>query len=286
MLWAEALSRSASCGVPLALVLAFALPAHAADRAKPGLEACASASEAAQSLLDEHKLLSARERLLVCTQTTCPAAIKRDCDELLSKVDATMPSIVLSVRDSSGQDVVDAQVTIDGAPLPNALQGRALPIDPGSHTLHFERAGAAPQDLVVVAHEGERARDVIVHLTLRVSLTVPTSPASEAAPSSGAPWPAWVLGGVGVVGLGAFAVLAANGQSQYNQCTANGCSQSESASLERERVAGFASLGVGLAASAASVWFFVVRRNGATAARTLPVRVGIEGSSLRLSGSF
>jgi hypothetical protein len=273
-----------------ASILSSALPAHAAVGSKPGVEACASASEAAQSLLDGHKLLAAREKLLVCTQTSCPAAIKRDCDDLLSKADAAIPSIVLSVKDDRGRDVTDARVLLDGSPLANALEGRALPVDPGSHTLRFERAGTSPVEMPVVAHEGEKDREI------RVQLGAPAPPTplareteAPATPSQPAPWTAWALGGVGVLALGTFVSLAAIGQSQYNQqCTATGCPPSESATLERERAVGFAALGVGLVASAASVWLFV--RAGSQRRADAAPRLGISGAgtgaTLRLSGSF
>jgi hypothetical protein len=275
-----------------ATILARPLPVHAADGDKPGVEACASASESAQTLLDSHKLLAARAKLLVCARTSCPAVIKRDCDELLSHADAAIPTIVLSLKDAGGRDVTDAKVLLDGVALSNALQGQAVPLDPGSHTLRFERAGSSPLDLPVVAHEGEHAREVLVQLAAAApsretaQAAVPTSPSAS---SSSAPsWAAWTLGGVGVVALGTFAYLAANGQSQYDQCKASGCSAGESASLGRERAFGFASLGVGVAASAASAWLFIknpgARRDG-TSAR-LGVGATPAGTFLRVDGSF
>jgi hypothetical protein len=278
-----------------ASISAYSLPARA-DGDKPGIEACASASESAQTLLDAHKLLAARAKLLVCARTSCPAVIKRDCDELLSRAEAAIPTIVLSVKDAAGRDVVDAKVLLDGVTLANALQGQALRIDPGSHTLRFERDGSSPVELPVVAHEGERDREVQVQLGAAAAApqpppaTVrPTAPSSVLGPASAPPaWIAWTLGGVGVVGLGTFVALAATGQSQYNDCKASGCSQSESASLERERVGGFVLLGVGLAASTASVWLFV--KNANRHSGEAPARVGIgatpTGASLLLGGTF
>jgi hypothetical protein len=270
-------------------ILACALPVQAADGDKAGIEACATASEAAQTLLDAHKLLAARAKLLVCARTACPAVIKRDCDELLSRADAAIPTIVLSVQDARGGDVIDAKVLLDGVALPNALQGQALRIDPGSHTLRFERAGSSPVELPVVAHEGERDREIRVRLGAAVASQPVTAPASPVAPATTPPsWAAWTLGGIGVVGFGAFAALAANGQSQYNDCKTSGCSQSESASLERERVGGFVLLGVGVAASAASVWLFVKNahgRRGDTAAQ-LGVGATATGASVQLGGTF
>jgi hypothetical protein len=274
-----------------ASIPAYSLRAQADD--KPGAEACASASEAAQTLLDAHKLLAARAKLLVCARTSCPAVIKRDCDELLSRAEAAIPTIVLSVKDAAGRDVVDAKVLLDGVPLANALQGQALRIDPGSHTLRFERDGSSPVELPVVAHEGQRDREVQVQLGA-AAVPQPPSHAVRPAPLSSAPsselpgWVAWTLGGVGAVGLGTFAALAATGQSQYNDCKTSGCSQSESASLESERVGGFVLLGVGLAASTASVWLFVKNANGHSG--EAPTRVGIgatpTGAALQLSGTF
>jgi hypothetical protein len=269
-----------------ASTLAFPPSARAAGD-RPGVEACASASEAAQNLLDGHRLLAAREKLLVCTQTSCPAVIKRDCDELLSRADLAIPSIVLSVKDARGRDVTDARVLLDGALLANALQGRALPLDPGPHTVRLERTGSTPVEIPVVAHEGERDREVPVQLGGLAEPSRSEQTVAAATPSRATPWGAWVLGGVGVVGLGTFIVLAANGQHQYDQCENVGCPASESSALERQRAIGIVSLGVGVLASAGSVWLFVKARSRRRADTTrLGIAVTGSGASLRLGGSF
>jgi hypothetical protein len=296
VLWARAVSRLSRRWLLFigASIFTAALPARAAEGNKPGVEACASASEAAQNLLEAHKLLAAREKLLVCTQASCPAAIKRDCDDLLSKADAAVPSLVFSVRDDRGRDVTDARVLLDGAPLANALEGRALPVDPGSHTLRVERAGTSPLEMAIVAHEGERDRAILVQLGAAAQATPLRPPESReteppGAPSLAPPWTAWALGGLGVIALGTFVALAASGQSQYDhQCNGTGCPPSESAALERERAVGFVALGVGVVASAASVWLFV--RSGTGGRRDASARLGLgvagTGASLLLGGSF
>jgi hypothetical protein len=145
----------------------------------------------------------------------------------------------------------------------------------------------------VVAHEGERDRAILVQLGAPAQAT-PRAPQSReteppGAPSRAAPWTAWALGGLGVVGLGTFVALAASGQSQYNhQCNATGCPPSESAALERERAAGFVALGVGVIASAASVWVFVKGGNRGRVDATARIGVGVTaaGASVLFDGSF
>ena len=96
--------------------------ATAAERPKSTIALCAEASEAAQSFRDDRKLQAAREKLLACARPECPKPIKRDCDELLSEVDAAMPTIVLAARDAEGRDLTDVKVLLDGTPLEHALE--------------------------------------------------------------------------------------------------------------------------------------------------------------------
>jgi hypothetical protein len=238
------------------------------------------ASEAAQTLLDAHKLLAAREKLLLCTRTSCPTVIKRDCDELLSRADRTIPTVVLSTKDATGHDVLRAQVFLDGIAVPDALSGRAIPLDPGGHVLRVERLGSLAVELPIVAREGEHDRVVAVQLLPASSAVAP--PLSSASTVPG--WLPWTLGGVGVISLGTFVALAATGQSQYDTCKNAGCSSSESASLERERAGGFVALGVAVVAAGVSTWLFVKKSGETTVQAGAGPTAG--GGSLQLQGTF
>jgi len=261
----------------VATLLALGAPAHAQAPAQGEVEVCASASESAQSRWLEQKLRAAREQLLVCARPSCPGPIKRDCDQLLSQVDAAMPSIVIAVKDGQGRDVADANVWLDGVAMPGALDGRPVPVDPGQHTLRIQR-GTEVDERQVLARAGEKQRAVDVRL--------PSPPAAAAAraappvtehttvPTAGPPWPVFALGGVGVAALAAFGYLAISGQSDFDACSNQKCTRDDLDALDRKRAVAWTALGVGVAASAASVVILLTSsRSRDHAARS--IRLGV-----------
>ncbi len=266
------------------VVLAAATPARAQAPAQRSIEVCASASEAAQSLHNERKLRAARDQLIVCSQPSCPAVVRRDCDDLLSQVDAAMPTLVLSLEDALGRDVIDARVRLDGAELPGLLEGRAIAVDPGPHTLRIERNGAAPLDQPFVVREGEKDRVLVVQLPgpsapargdTRAALP-PAPPAGPAPSGVAVPWTAFAAAGVGVAALGAFGYLAVTGQSDYDRCAGPaGCPQGDVDALGQKRLFAWSALGVAVVASAVATWIFV--HSGAAARPGALLRTGGAG---------
>lgn len=175
---------------PIALATLFvALPAMADDKTE-----CIAASEKAQQLRDEHKLTKAREQLLVCVREACPGPVKRDCVEQLADLDKKMPSVVIRAKDKAGNDAVAVKVSSDGTPLTAALDGRAVPIDPGVHTFRFEMDGAEPIEQKVVVGEGEQNRTVMANFG---GGAVPGG--GEAPKPAGFPVAGVVIGGLGLV---------------------------------------------------------------------------------------
>lgn len=241
---------------PLAVVIALASSASASARAQDlpdAVEACASASEEAQALRNQYKLRAAREKLLACTQPACPAVILRDCDALLSEVEAAVPTVILTVRDAQGRDVTAVRVLLDGSPLASALDGHAMALDPGPHTLRFERAGGLVDQLQLVAREGEKDRVLAVQLAPDPARG-PVTPLPPPERDDGdTPWPAYALGGAGALALGAFGVLVITGQSEYDECESAGCSTNDVDALERQRWMAWTALGVGVVAVGAAV---------------------------------
>jgi len=98
-----------------------------------------------------------------------------------------------------------SDVTLDGAPLPAASVGVAVPADPGTHTLTLVRSGATIATTTVEVPEGGAAE-----VTLQPALAVPPDAAGGAgagttAPSSGGSngvlgeWWFWTAVGGGVL---------------------------------------------------------------------------------------
>jgi hypothetical protein len=140
-------------------VLLFTPPAHADGNA------CADAYSKAQELRSKRKLISARDALRVCSQTTCPAFIVKDCTTWLDEVQSSLPSVVPVATDSQGNDLAGVRVSMDGQVLLESADGRSVEVDPGQHAFTFELTGpqaeGAPAAVKrVVVAEGEKNKRV------------------------------------------------------------------------------------------------------------------------------
>src|ERR1700722_15398926 len=129
-------AAAATATALLASLLLGAFPARADDKA-----ACFDAASKGQSLRDQGKLVEAREQFRRCAAQGCPTMVLQDCGGWLADVEKNVPTVVVTAKDGSGNDLVDVQVTVDGQPLLSKLTGEALPIDPGLHTFHFSTSG-------------------------------------------------------------------------------------------------------------------------------------------------
>jgi hypothetical protein len=208
--------------------------------------------------------------------------VKTVCDRLLSAVEASTPTLIVSARTADGQDVVAAHVLADGTPLVDSLDGKAIAMDPGPHVLRFAREGAAPIELHVVVREGEKNRLVAV-----------TFPAPTDRPDGGEPGPSrptpvvvYVLAGVGIVSLAAFGYLAIHGQSKYSECDPHGCSPGTVDGLTVDRYLAFAALGVGVATLGAAAYLWVTRPARAPQGLALALAPVPGGGGLWVKGAF
>jgi hypothetical protein len=141
-------------------ILAWAAPSFAG----PDVPTCIAAFDEGQRARSSRTLKTARDKLIVCTQETCPAVLRADCAGVLKEVEAALPSVVFAVDDGQGHDVVDVKVFDGDVLLIERLDGAALKIDPGLHRFRLERAGARAKVIDHVANEGERGRVVRVSL--------------------------------------------------------------------------------------------------------------------------
>lgn len=223
------------------LVLWVLASSSIALAAPPTKEACVAANEAAQDLRQAGKLREAREKLLLCVSDACPGPVREDCAQRLNDVNAAMPTVVFEVRDSSGNDVGAARVTMDGKPLVDRVAGGAVPIDPGQHHFSFEDAGGgAHAEQTVVVREGDHDRHIRVILAPTVVIpttstgAVATPEASEVATTGTAQRTIGLaIGGAGVVGLVIGGVFGVVSKSTYDhalqfECRGNpnGCDPS------------------------------------------------------------
>jgi hypothetical protein len=253
--------------ITLALLSLFAT--HAAADEAPDKQRCLDAYAKSQPLRRDGKLSEARQELLLCARDPCPKQLQPDCVGWLEEVDRALPSVILRATDARGNDVSDVSVSLDGKPFVSRLDGRALSVDPGSHVFRFERTGKAPVEQSIVIREGEKRRRVVVQLEAPVEKPRPSA-AQPAAASSGPPWTAYALGGVGIVALGTFAYFGLSGVSDRNQldnCKPN-CSSSAVERVDRKFWVANIALAVSAAALGGATVIFLSHSNDKRATST------------------
>lgn len=197
--------RFVSVSVALAVTLHGAL-------ASADASTCAASYDRAQVLRDNRQLRDARQELLQCTKEECPGPMQRDCAAWLEDVEARLPTVTFRVKSArTGRELVDVQVTADGVPVVDRIDGRLVQLDPGVRTLRFATRQGVLEEQVII-REGEKNR------VIDVPLDDSTSPASGAS----RPFPvlATTLAGVGVLGIAGFAYFAGGAKSDVDEMRA------------------------------------------------------------------
>ncbi len=241
-------------------------------------DACIKASDEGQVLRDQGKLLAARARFLTCSRDACPRLVRADCTTWLADADNRIPTVVLSAQDTSGHDTAAVRVTLDGAPLADKLEARAIPVDPGQHRFRFELPGSAPVEETVILREGELRRPVSVRFAApetHAAVAPPVEPPASG-PSRGAVAVAVSLGAVALGGGAIFAYAAATAESDADHLRATcapGCNPADVDAVRTKLIAGNAALGVGIAAALAAVGVLLWGPRAAVAKPAVSVRV-------------
>jgi len=300
------------------LLLVASSPTLARAAGPDEKKACVDAYVAAQSSRSDHHLLAARTQLRTCARQECAPFMRgemtRDCAQWLTEVEAGIPTVVFSAKDAAGNDIVDVTVSAEGTVLTQRLDGRAIEIDPGSHTFTFADAAGHTATQTAVALEG--TKNQVVRVTFGQTAppppaqpqpplqqptpqpqpqpaSAPTStttanPAAAEAPA--APTRSYWTGqriigvvatGVGLVGVGVGGLLGLSAKSQWNK--ANGESMpaahndSQSA-YDLGNVASVVTIAGGVIAAAGLVVWLI--------APSPQTQVGLDGHGLTLRGSF
>jgi hypothetical protein len=223
-------------------------------------EACAASYEQAQTLRRAAKLGLARAQLAVCQQT-CPAVLARDCRRWVDEIEREMPALSFRVVDRNGAPLSGVQLSVDGELLEMPAEGELLRLDPGRHR-------------IVLRYGDERhARALELEPKQREVLSVafdvvrePEPPSSTGDPTAdrggelSIPPAAWALGAVGVVGLGAGAVLGIKGhvdRSDLRSRCAPTCEQDEVDAIRRDWTIAAVAAGVGAVAAGVAIWLVI-----------------------------
>jgi hypothetical protein len=245
---------SARCRLAAGLVAAAAVhgavgetPAFAQENPAEA-DACFTAAERAQPLVKQKRLREARAELEVCARDVCPRIARTDCRDWLADVGRFQPSIVIAAREvnesGNARDVTGVRAIIDGAIVVDRVDSRPIPIDPGAHHLHVEKAGLAPLEQNIEIHEGEKARPVT--FSWQTSFSVPP-PLDAAEPPRPTPPSVYVMGALGLVGVGVGTYLEVTGLEKRNelQSCAPSCSQNKVDDARNVVRAGDITIGVG-----------------------------------------
>ncbi len=290
-------SRAMVTGLAL-LVLAAPAAARAADK---GHKACVDSYKEANRQERAAKLREALKSFTTCSQPACGVVLRRECLLRYSQVQADIPSVVPVVTDSTGEPIMDVKVSMDGEVLTSKIDGRAVAVDPGLHEFSFVTpAGSASQKIVIL--QGQRNRPITVSVAAgkggppRVAIAVapapivgqPATTEVEPAPVAVAPPPltrsedlvaqpaavdarpsrrrhsvaSYVLSGVGVAGVGAYALFTYWGRKDNEmlvRCSPN-CLQADVDHVRKLYTTANVALGVGAAALAGATWTWLHER--------------------------
>lgn len=224
-------------------------------------EECVTAFDEGQERRETLELRKAREHFLLCSREACPALVRADCAQALDGVQRSMPTVSLGALDEAGHDIPGVRVTIDGEPLAQDPSGQSLSVDPGKRRVRFEHERYEAIEREVVFRMGERNRVLVVTMRAAASSDARAEGAGEArrASSSVSPW-FYVLGGVGVAGLGGFTYFALSGASEKDRLRgtcAPFCTSDEVSGLRTRYIAADVSLGIGLVALGAAAYFLL-----------------------------
>ena len=302
--------RDRSIALLVGAWLLSAFPSHAQneDAIK---KACSQAYTEGQNLRRDGKLVEARNVILECAQERCPDVLQRDCMQWHDELRASIPSVVLGVRDRKDRDVAGATIFLDGKEWEHALDGTERALDPGEHVFRIEYAGQTVEERVLI-RQGEKGRLLTFKLEVDASALPPAPPSRvEAKPeptpemddgvepgagSSRATW-GYALGGLGLVGLGVGGYFGSRAFSKWSErndhCTDAGCDETAAAaSDEAHEAAMVANIGAAVGVLGLGIGGYLLLSGddeGTGEAAAVRAGVGTDASgaaSLWLTGSW
>jgi hypothetical protein len=157
-------------------------------RAESLLHAPAHLLYLGRALVHLGKYVAARETYLKLTREVLPpqapaaaAHAQADGAKDLQALEPKMASLVITVRPASAP----VALTMDGAAVPSAMIGIAIPADPGRHTLAAKAEGYRPAEQTTTVSEG--AEDAVTFDLQRAPVFAATAATLPATPDLGPP---------------------------------------------------------------------------------------------------
>lgn len=300
-------------GLGLVLVALSLLEVGSAGPAWADGDTCAGAYEKAQEERAAGRLRSSLAQLRLCVAPVCAAFMRADCSRWMDEVEPAIPSVVFAVR-RGGHEMTRVRVACDGVALEQALEGKAVAVDPGRHTLSFVAADdPRPVTTEITIRQGEQNRLIEIELPEAPAVgneavgaaTEPSVVPERASRDGGqnarfegrarSPWPyvAAAIGAAGVVGFTTFALLGHDKEASLANSCKPSCSSSDVAPVRLDYRLADVSLGIGLVAAGVATYLFVMRPP-ATGAGSSPQRTAFSaaprifanGAGLGASGTF
>ena len=142
---------------------------------------CLAEYRHAQLLEKAEHLRAAQEEYLKCTDNSCSSSLQRICGIRHTQLNGEIPSFVPVVTDATGKNYVLVEVKADDELLGSRLDGSALNLDPGKHTITFSTDDGviATKSLIMIQGQRNRIVEVSYPLTSKAGLVV-TAAASPA----------------------------------------------------------------------------------------------------------
>lgn len=208
-----------------------------------------------------------------CSAAECPKVVRSDCAKALAQLEESQPSIVVAAQDTAGADLQGVRVQIDGRTVTSRLDGSPIVVDPGEHVFDYAADGYPPISQKLVIRVSEKNR--LVRVTFQSPVKEPPrepapdkpQPARPSEGGGGAPVLAYVLGGVGVLGLGSFAYfgLTSKGELQdLRSSCAPYCDQGQLDDVKTKMLVADVSLGVGIVALGAAAVLFLTHSSSSS----------------------
>lgn len=152
------------------------------------------------------------------------AAAQKSASEDLAELERRTPKLSIAIEAPAGAQV---RVSIDGNAVVEQDAGKAIPVDPGKHTVRAEAVGLEPVDQEVTAEDGGG----IVAVTLKLEPAGATAGSEDEEEANGdgyvPPLGAVLLGGGGILVLAAGGVTGGLALSKAGElkdaCPSNPC---------------------------------------------------------------
>lgn len=286
-------------GLAFALAGSFSLSASRSaaqtptpSPAPPDKHACAEAFETAQLLKSVGKLDEAVAQAAICGAPSCPKATAVPCAAWQTEWSALLGEVTLEVTDENGVATQAATLIVDAKPALTTVP-RSMRLPPGPHAFRVSRPGQPDQTTSVVLAERQR-ETVRVSFPRTAETARPPVGVSDPAPAGRGPGTraiptvSWVLGGVGVAGIGVFAGFGLAGRADQadleKRCSPR-CAPDQAAPAKNKYLVADVGLGVGVVAIAMASYFALRPPSApgaspATVGLVLTPKVDVPGATL------